>query len=168
MGKKKRPLKETLIIVGEGQAEVAFINHVKSLYGVGNPKVKAKSAGGKGPSNVIGDAIGTLNCSGCDRVVSLLDTDIEWPKVKVKEAKKREIILIGSDPCLEGLLLRILEKRVPPQSIDCKREMHPLLDGRETDKKSYAQLFSRVTLDSVRDKIEELDLLIKIISGEVK
>ncbi|MEZ8197009.1 hypothetical protein [Vibrio cortegadensis] len=166
MAKKKRPIKQTLVIVAEGQADAAFVNHVKSLYGVGNPKVTVKSAGGKGPSNVIGDALGTLKSSGCDRVASILDTDIPWPKTKVKEAAQKKIPLIGSEPCLEGLLLQILGKKVPKLSNDCKKQMHPLLDGKETDKKSYAKLFTKEVLDSARTSVVELDLLINIITGQ--
>ena len=44
----KRKIKITITIVGEGQTEVAFINHLRSIYGVGSPKITAKSAGGKG------------------------------------------------------------------------------------------------------------------------
>lgn len=167
-GKRKRPIKETLKIIGEGQADAAFLKHLKSLYGVGNPKVSAKSAGGKGPDNVIGDAIGTLNSSCYDRVAALLDTDIPWPKSKVKKAQQKKIILVGSRPCLEGLLLKILEKPVPVSSDDCKKAFHPLLGGKETEKVSYEKPLPKTLLDARRDDVEELDTLIKLISGKKK
>lgn len=168
--KKKRPLKETLVIVGEGPTEVAFINHIKSIYGVGNPKVTAKSAGGKGPSNVIGDAIATLRSSGCDRVASLLDTDIPWPNSKTKEAKSKRIILIGSIPCIEGLLLDILSqaKPTPCNNKTCKDAVHPQLDGRETERLSYQKIFTKGLLDLARLRVCELDDLIKLITGQLK
>ncbi|TMO53096.1 RloB domain-containing protein [Pseudoalteromonas phenolica] len=168
MARKKRPIKETLVIVAEGQADEAFVKHVKSLFGVGNPRVTPKSAGGKGPSNVIGDAIGTLRSSGCDRVASILDTDLPWPATKVREAKSKKIRLIGSNPCLEGLLLKILGKRVPASSNDCKEELHPMLSGKETEKESYAELFTKELLNEARKTVPELDELIKLISGELK
>jgi hypothetical protein len=97
----------------------------------------------------------------------LLDTDIDWPKTKVKEAKQKRITLIGSTPCLEGLLLKILGKKVPVLSDECKKSLHPLLCGKETDKRSYEKLFTKEVLDTVRDEIEELDTLIKLISGQI-
>jgi hypothetical protein len=77
-----------MVFVGEGEAEKAFLQHLKSLYGVGSLKVSPKSAGGKGPDNVINDAIGTLENSKCDTVAVLLDTDIPWPpKLKKKSTE---------------------------------------------------------------------------------
>ncbi|HIF9056028.1 TPA: hypothetical protein ACX6MG_000003 [Photobacterium damselae] len=166
--KIKRPIKETLVIVGEGYAEAAFLNHLKSIYGIGNPKVTAKSAGGKGPSNVIGDALGTLKGSGCDRVAALLDTDLVWPKTKVKEAQQKKIILVGSVPCLEGLLLNIVGESVPNNSDACKKMLHPRLDGKETDKNSYKLLFTKAVLDKERVRVKELNTLIGLISGQIK
>lgn len=166
--KQKRSIKETLKIVGEGQAEAAFLNYLKSLYGVGNPKVTAKSAGGKGPSNVIGEAIGTLNSSGSDRVAVLLDKDMPWPKTKVKIAQQKKITLVGSSPCLEGLLLKILDKPIPANSDECKKVLHPLLSGKETEKASYEKLFPKILLDARKDLVEELDTLIKLIKGQKK
>ncbi|WP_251359463.1 hypothetical protein [Kangiella sp. TOML190] len=164
----RRPIKETLVIVTEGQADAAFTNHLKSIYGVGNPKVTAKSAGGKGPSNVIGDAIGTHKSYGCDRVACLLDTDLDWPVTKRKQAQQKKIRLIGSTPCLEGLLLNILGIDVPQLSDDCKAILHPMLAGKPTDKNSYAILFTEEVLNSARERVESLDTLIKIIAGELK
>lgn len=170
MAKKiiKRPIKEILIIVGEGETEVAFINHLRSLYGVGSPKITAKSAGGKGPSNVIDDAIGTLTYSGCDRVAALLDTDLAWPKTKKDAAKKKKIILIGSNPCVEGLFIAILNKNIPETSEECKKQFLPLLDGNPTNKDSYKIIFTKSILDAARERVSELDLLIKLITGEVR
>ncbi len=163
----KRKIKITITIVGEGQTEVAFINHLRSIYGVGSPKITAKSAGGKGPSNVIDDAIGTLNFSGCDRVAALLDTDLPWPRTKVEQARKKKILLIGSAPCIEGLLLKILEREIPVTSSECKRVMHPLLSGNATKRESYSDLFSKDVLDNASLTIDELKKLIGLIKGEI-
>jgi hypothetical protein len=168
--KKKRPLKETLIIVGEGPTEVAFIKHLRSLYGTGNLQVTAKSAGGKGPSNVIGDAIGTFENSGADRVAALLDTDLAWPQAKIKAAQQKKITLIGATPCIEGLLLEILNQPMPRpcNNFTCKKAMHPQLKGRETDKNSYQQLFTKHLLDEAKSRVNVLNNLIKLIIGELR
>ncbi|MFA0000783.1 hypothetical protein AB4428_20970 [Vibrio lentus] len=166
MAKKKRVLKESLIFVGEGEAEKAFLLHLKSIYGVGNPKVTPKSAGGKGPNNVIGDALGTLACSGCSKVAALLDTDLPWPVGLAKTAKQKKIPLIGSTPCLEGLLLDILGIKKPASSSACKKLLHPKLSGRETCKESYAEAFSEEVLNQARTKVVELDSIINIIQGK--
>lgn len=165
MAKKKRVLKETLIFVGEGEAEKAFLLHLKSIYGTGNPRVTPKSAGGKGPNNVIGDAISTLAHSGCSKVAAMLDTDLDWPVGLVKKAKQKKIPLIGSEPCLEGLLLDILQVKKPKTSKECKKVLHPMLDGRETCKDSYSKLFSKDVLDEARKNVVSLNQLIEAIQG---
>ena len=49
MAKKK--LRKVVLVVGEGQTEKAFLNHLKSIF-KGKSKVQVKSAGGKGPSTL--------------------------------------------------------------------------------------------------------------------
>jgi hypothetical protein len=168
-GSKRRVLKKTMIFVGEGEAEKAFISHLRSLYCVGGLRVTPKSAGGKGPNNVLNDAICTLTKTGCDFVATLLDTDIPWPPELVKEANAKGVHVIGSKPCLEGLLLKILGKSLPrPATSDaCKKRMHSLLSGKETDKSSYEELFTKSVLDESAKKVPELKLMIDLLSGKL-
>ncbi len=171
MAKPKRPtkkLKRTLIFVGEGPAEKAFLAHLKSHYGVGSLRVTPKSAGGKGPENIIGDAISTLENSKCDQVAVLLDTDLPWPAKYVKEANRLDIELIGSTPCLEGLLLTILRQHHPNPSDNkrCKKALHPQLTGKETEKESYQALFTKQILDEAAADVAELKRLIDLISDK--
>ncbi len=165
-----RKLKETLVFVGEGETEEAFISYLRSLFSTGNPSVKVKSAGGKGPSNVIGDAIGTLNSSGCDRVAALLDLDLPWPKTKVRTARNKKIILIGVDPCIEAMLIDILEiqRPTPCNNQTCKVLLHPKLNGSPTEKTSYAALFNKDMLIKARTRVSPLDDIIKVITGDLK
>jgi hypothetical protein len=53
----------------------------------------------------------------------LLDTDIAWPNKIVKEAIKRGVLLIGSSPCIEGYLLKLLGHPVPVESRVCKSKL---------------------------------------------
>lgn len=163
--KSTRKIKETMLFVGEGKAEKAFLLHLKSLYSDSSLKVSTKDAGGKGPSNVIGDAISSYRHSGFDRVSVLLDTDIKWPVGKTKEASQLSIKLIGSNPCLEGFLLEILDQRKPNPCTNkaCKNLIHPQLSGKETDKESYKNLFTKVILDDARNRVDNLDLIIKLL-----
>ncbi|MFA0412286.1 RloB domain-containing protein [Vibrio renipiscarius] len=166
--KTKRVLKKTLLIVGEGEAEKAFLQYLRSLYATGNPKVSIKSAGGKGPKNVITEAISTKDATGYDSAVTLLDTDLLWPRQLVKKAEGKKIVLIGSEPCFEGFLLDILNEArpTPNESCFCKKKMHGLLNGKETEKETYAALFPKDLLDQRKDKLEQLKILINLISGQ--
>ncbi|MFT5163048.1 MAG: hypothetical protein ACI9FJ_001629 [Alteromonadaceae bacterium] len=159
-----------MVFVGEGEAEKAFLQHLKSLYGVGSLKVSPKSAGGKGPDNVINDAIGTLENSKCDTVAVLLDTDIPWPPKLKKKALKLQIILIGSTPYLEGLLLDILGEKHPTPSNNktCKAALHPRLSGKATQKESYQGLFDKARLDEAQKRVPELKQIVDLINNTHK
>jgi hypothetical protein len=66
-----------------------------------------------------------LNGSQADftRRVALLDTDLEWASAVKERAKSKRIGMLSSEPCLEGLLLQVLEEMpVPPRSGGCKKK----------------------------------------------
>jgi hypothetical protein len=155
-------------MVGEGEAEKAFLQHLKSIYGTGDPKVTIKSAGGKGPQNIITEAISTKDCNGYDRSVALLETDLEWPASLVKRAQGKKIELLGSSPCLEGFLLDILGegRPTPNTSSQCKTKFNGLLTGKSTDKNSYSELFTKEVLDKVIETSENLEKLVNYIQGK--
>lgn len=169
MARKKvlRKQKPVLMIVGEGFAEKAFLLHLRGLYSNGNVSVKVKSAGGKGPKNVILDAVGEFSSArGNIKVAALLDTDLEWPVTETKRARAKGILLVGSEPCLEGLLLDILglPHPRPPSSKNMKAHAHKHLTGSETEKSSYEAAFSKDVLDKARAKVKQLDELINLMT----
>jgi len=70
----------TLLIVGEGRHEVAFLNHLKHLYvprGCGL-SVTIKNARGKGALHVINWTARQIANVDYDAVAALLDTDSDW------------------------------------------------------------------------------------------
>lgn len=179
----KRTVRKTLLIVGEGPDEKAFLGQLKSLYSkrfcreisllqseslysTDSPKITLISANEKGPENIIGEAIAHKRNHGYDKTVVLLDTDIEWKEKIIKQARKKEIVLVGSEPCLEGLLLKILDKSVPDKSRNCKIQLQNMLPGKSTETRSYASLFPKELLDKARNKVEPLNILISYIIGE--
>ena len=168
MARKRKLQKQTLLLVGEGETEKAFLQHLYTLYSTGALKIKIKSAGGKGPKNVINDAIGTLKNTDYDTTAVLLDTDLAWPPALVKAATSQRIKLLGANPCLEGLLLSILKhkKPTPCNNQTCKKTLHPLLSGKATDKASYTLLFNKDLLDKAVDYCHELKILVALIKGE--
>ena len=74
--------RKTLLAIGEGKADAAFLKYLRSIYCSGGDgvNVSVRDACGKGPSNVIGTAIGALRISSYDKKLCLLDTDLEWTK----------------------------------------------------------------------------------------
>ncbi|WP_416413751.1 RloB domain-containing protein [Pantoea sp. App145] len=160
--KRKILAKETLLAVGEGHSEKAFLHHIKSLYCNGK-KITIITANGKGPANVIEQALGTYRCTPFNKVMVLMDCDLVWPTKKVKEATAKGFILIGSTPCLEGLLLDILNQKKCTTNNGCKELLHPQLNGSSTERDSYVEKFNKAVLDEMRTVIKGLDEIISAI-----
>ncbi len=165
--KKQRQIRATLLAVGEGDTEEAFLKYLRSIYCSGNAGVSVTimNAHGKGPGNVVGTAVGHLRMRAFDQALTLMDTDLEWTKKDREAARKNKIDLIGSTPCIEGMLLRLLGKPVPDQSVQCKKAMIQLTKVDLTDPVAYSELIPKATLDAARLKMPELDHLLGLLEG---
>jgi hypothetical protein len=159
--KKIRRAQATVLIVGEGDTDVAFIKHLKRLYNVRGcgVSVTVRNAHGHGPENVID--VTRRQIGDYDRRAALLDTDMEWTAQVKETAKSKRIEMLPSDPCLEGLLLKIQEKSVPYRSDLCKKTfVHDDLKSRTW----YQNRFPQELLEERRAKIPTLGRLIELLS----
>lgn len=127
--KKRIQQRKTLLVVGEGDTEVAFLTYLKRIYcqGENTVKVTVKNAYGKGPEHVLDHAQRCCRTVAYDKVAVFMDTDIPWTKELLAQAKKSGIALIGNTPCIEGLFLLLLNKPVPRLSADCKTKIKQAL-----------------------------------------
>lgn len=167
MAKKKvvrRAISKTLLLVGEGYAEKAFLSHLKSLFANGVFKVTIVTAGGKGPEHIISHAISCKKCDGYDFVVVLLDTDIQWPRTHVQKAMSAGLNLVGSDPCLEGLLLDVIGMAKSPTNNGCKKLLHPVLSGPCTERDSYAEVYTHGVLTNTTNP--KIKFIIDSLTGK--
>jgi hypothetical protein len=166
--KPYRAQRKTLLAVGEGKAEVAFLKHLKQLYcsGGNGVAVTIRNAHGKGPGNVIATAIGASSSASYDKKVCLLDTDLEWTSENKHDAKRKKIELVGSTPCLEGLLLRILGKMVLRDSSACKQQLRDLTHKNMLEPEDYVDNFCYARLQSVRLSITELEAILGLYEGK--
>lgn len=158
-GKKKHLQLASLIIVGEGPHDKAFLLHMKDLYDsrTTGQKVKIETADGGSPKDIIRSAIKNRHIA-YDRRYVLMDSDIPLSVQVTKYAKQNKIIIIQSTPiCLEGMLLEILDQNPPDTNQKCKSMLHPLLSGGPTEKSSYSQKFPKTVLDS-SSKSQIIDL----------
>ena len=163
--KPKRSLLSTLIIVGEGAHEKAFLSHLKTLYSANtDQKVKIDSADGGSPQDIVRTAVKKSKHIGYDRKFILMDSDIAIDDTTKKLAKDNNITIILSEPlCLEGMLLNLLGITVPDTSKKCKAILHPKLDGNAADKSSYIRLIDKKLLEA--SKIEQIVLLLQILEN---
>ena len=107
-----RVVARTVLIVGEGDAEVAFLRYLKELYvarGSG-VAITIKNAHGKGALNVVDCAIRQSMSVQYDQVVALLDTDTDWTDAARKKAKQGKVHVLPCNPCLEALFLSLKDE----------------------------------------------------------
>lgn len=89
-----RHTKETLLFVGEGYCERAFLIHVNGLYSKGLVKTKIVTAKGKGPEHVINHAISCKRMDGYDRVAVLIDLDLPCAKGVLRRRNLKGFVLL--------------------------------------------------------------------------
>lgn len=163
MAKRRRQAKKTVLFIGEGITEQAFLDYLKSIYisrGCGL-SVKVQAANGGSPACILDYAIKQTRNRAYDRVAVLLDTDKEWGQKVKQDAKKNKIELIGSAPCIEGLILQLLKQPVPYASDDCKKHGQKLFKGKLTQKESYAE---HLPMEYLADIKAEFPVLERILS----
>ncbi|WP_230661065.1 hypothetical protein [Psychrobacter sp. I-STPA10] len=148
---KRHIKKTTLIIVGEGEHDKAFLTHMKNLYDhrQSGQKVKIDFSSGGSPYDIIKDTVKKTSHADYDRRYILMDDDIDIRQQDRQLAKEQKRTILLSQPlCLEGMLLDILKQNIPDSAQRCKKVLHPQLDGKPTEPSSYASLFDQPILDS--------------------
>ena len=159
--------RKTLLAVGEGKSDAAFLKYLRTQFCAGGSgvSVTVRQANGKRPINVISTAIGALRISSYDKTLCLLDTDIDWTSQNKIDAKRKKIELIGSTPCLEGLLLQVLGRQFSSISDDCKCQLKAITGKEMFEAEDYAAHFTYFHLQAVRTNIAELDKLLRLFEG---
>ena len=162
LSRVRRAARHTILLVGEGTTDWAFLKYIKSLYIIRGCGVSAKvlNARGKGPDHVVDYAIRQRQNAAYDRIIALLDSDLEISPAAHKRTKSKKIQIIRAKPCIEGLLFKILGKYVPATSADCKARVGDKLPARLTAPEDYQASFQKDLLDERRDDVPELGRLL--------
>lgn len=164
---KSRAQKQTLLLVGEGYDEEAFLKYLKSQL-VGREvglEVKIKNAKGKGAKHVIDWTIRQAKQADYDRVAALLDTDTNWTPAVQKKAKVEKIIVLPSEPCFEAMLLRLIGVTPEIDTKKLKKQFEPYVNGVSTVPENYAVHFSPDKLKNKRDLEKTIDELLKLLKA---
>jgi hypothetical protein len=162
-----RKAQRTLLIVGEGHDEAAFLVHVKSLFitrGCGL-SVTIKNAQGKGAKHVVEYTIGQKKNAAYDHVAALLDTDTDWTDTVRARAENNDIVVLKSEPCLEAVLLRVMGKKDQGNSNKLKKQLRAALAGDASEKESYATRFTKAVLEKVREP--SIEALINLLTSHL-
>jgi Cft2 family RNA processing exonuclease len=170
--KKRRSAHRTLLVFGEGLCEEVFLKHLRKLYSY-NSNVTIKVLRGKGgtPADVVIDSY-KIPGDYETRVV-VVDNDKSQQEMELarKEAKRRKITLIENTPCIEALLLSILNgsKDFSNKTSDwCKKEFESkyIEKKKRSEPEPYEKLFTKSLLDSSRSKLNVLDTMINLMEGK--
>ena len=154
----------TLLIVGEGRHEEAFLNHLKQLYvprGCGL-SVTIKNARGKGALHVVNWTARQIANADYDVVAVLLDTDVDWNDKTEKLARTKKIQVLKSEPCFEAMMLRLLGKSAIGDAQVLKRQFAPFVNNDATQRDHYALHFNPASLHAGRNKELTIDALLKL------
>lgn len=158
----------TLLIVGEGRHEEAFLNHLKQLYaprGCGL-SVTIRNARGKGVLHVINWTARQIANADYDVVAALLDTDSDWNAKTKKLARTWKIQVLKSEPCFEAMMLRLIGKPTIGDAHTLKKYFAPYVSNDATQKSHYALNFSHACLQAGRNKEPTIDALLKLFGNQ--
>ena len=163
--KQSRVQIKTLLLVGEGLDEEAFLKYLSSKLvtrGAGL-KVTIKNAKGKGARHVIDWTIRQSGIAHYDNVAALFDTDTDWTISVEQQARKHKILLLKSDPCFEAMLLRMLgiTPELDPKKL--KKQFAPFVNNGSTLKENYAEHFSPEQLKARQQSEPTIELLLNLL-----
>ena len=155
--------KNTVFAFGEGESELVFLKYLKSVYSCEKTSVTVRHAGGKDVAYILEKAIRVRGGGSFNHSFILLDTDRGLPEELRME-------LIGSTPCLEGMLLSILEPQsnhVTRSSGDCKKYFIKNYIGadRIITSKDCEKYFSKTILDKAKISNPTLKRIVDIMEG---
>lgn len=154
--RKRALLHSTLLVVGEGADDRAFITHMKQLFcprGC-NLRVSVESGDGGSAGNIITNAIRSYRGSDYDRRILLLDADLPPDQSEVRRAHQAGYqIILWLPQCLEGALLDALGEPVRGHetSQQLKQRLHPMLASHHTEPAAYSTRFPLDLLESTRN-----------------
>lgn len=155
----------TLLLVGEGETEEAFLKHVKALYaprGCGL-QVTVRCARGKGAAHVVDVAVRQRRTADYDTVAALLDTDTDWNVAVARSAAEHRIHVLRSQPMFEAMMLRAVRRSSEGTAEELKRRFAPLVNGDGLDPRNYGPHFGDEALRAARRSEATLDLLLGLL-----
>jgi hypothetical protein len=153
----KRTVKVTLLIVCEGDAEVAFMRHVKMTYEAGLGRaVTIKNANGKGARHVLEHAIRSMTAIPYDKVVVVVDNDTCWEDHDRRRARDHKILVVESTPCFEATLLKIAGHPCAGSTRDLKKRFYDIIGCEAHEPLYLPERYDRAVLDAARTHVVEL------------
>jgi hypothetical protein len=160
----KRQQRKTALLVGEGLAEQAFLNHLKTLFVErGSKQITVKTAKGKGGAHVLDYTRRQNVQADYDQVGVLLDTDTDWDNEQRTLALKLGIEVFEARPCLEALLLRAAGHRASLSTAQCKKVFKQKFGAEAHALGLFERHFSMALLEDACKRESELARLVSFL-----
>lgn len=173
------PRTKSILLFGEGKTEGVFLSHLRDLYR--SPEIIVKVEHGRGGSGktVVLAAINASRLADYSGVLVLLDSDREEDDIPAKWCTEHRLSIRRSSPCLEALLLDILQdprlrnlRNGSQASAQCKSRFRSEHLGTDQSTAASARLrgfiqrsLTKGFLDEARKRISILDEIIHAIQG---
>lgn len=156
----------TLLLVGEGRTEEAFLNHVKQIYaprGCGL-RVTITNARGKGALHVVEWTARQRGVAAYDKVAVLLDTDQDWSDVVAKKARQARIQVLKSEPVFEAMMLRLIHQSDIGDAKTLKARFAPYVSNNPLSPENYATHYGQPCLEAGRNIVPTIDALLTLFA----
>ena len=167
---KQRKPNWTVLAVGEGETEKAFLQFLKGQFNKRDDgiSIRINYAGGGDPECVIDHAI-KMNPKNYDCAFVVLDKDLPCRETYLKKARIHSLELIWCVPCIEGIFLKIIEpafNQLVKSSAECKRLFAEkyLSDDQKLDFRKYEDIFSFDFLEERKMQIQELGTIVRLMT----
>lgn len=164
---RRRRTKKTRLVYCEGAHDRAFLECIKSVYSSEVYTVDVRrGAGGDQPH-----LVEAANKKGraYDQAFLKVDGDRDLEEMATADslAEELKVILLRTKPCLEALLITILEpnKRIGSwNAARLKRYFQEtyIPESKRTDARAYSAVFTKQVLDEARGRLAELDALVRL------
>lgn len=154
----------TLLLVGEGRTEEAFLNHVKRIYtsrGCGL-SVTIKNARGKGAQHVVEWTARQRGIASFDAVAVLLDTDQDWSDAIARKAKLARIQVLKSEPFFEAMMLRLIRQSDFGDTRTLKARFDPYVGNNPLAFENYVTHYGRDCLEAGKATEPTIEALLKL------
>lgn len=171
--RKQRRTKKTILIVGEGPTEKAFLQHIKQLYVTRDMDivVKVECGSGGSPQSVVEKAVRLKSSRSYDKCFVLVDSDVPFDpdkELQKRMNRKPRIEMLYATPCIEGLMLAILQhpkfSQTKTTSDNCKRVFHEYIpEDKKTDRRAYEGIFTKEIFEERKQIVPELNMILHIL-----
>lgn len=162
--RKERRVRPVIFIAAEGYVEEAFLSVAREYYSVPRYKVVIDNRRGGSSDMVVNYACGEAG----DHFITaaVIDSDRPLSQRSASLAMRRNVKLIINDPCIEGTLLSILNIGHGDDSHECKRLFAPHIGATKTTfRPAHRHIFPKEVLNEARERVAQLDEMIKVIEG---